>query len=130
LIQWEWNVTVPLSKLVFGLAIDTGSDTNFFISPEQVQTAWGALEQKELLSRRSMFWTIDEEGTNGVNLAQGLQLGFFVSKCSHRLRAYLSEFQLRTPAAGIRNGRRQLVGAYVVSIQGESQPGSHRCCRC
>jgi hypothetical protein len=47
-------------------------------------------------------------------------LGFVSSKCSHRLRAYLSEVQPRTPATGIRNGRRQLVGAYVVSIQGRS----------
>jgi hypothetical protein len=47
-------------------------------------------------------------------------LGFVFSKCSHHLRAYLSELQPRTPAAGIRNGRRQLVGAYVVSIQGRS----------
>ena len=47
-------------------------------------------------------------------------LGFVFSKCSHRLRAYLSELQPRIPAAGIRNGRRQLVGAYVVSIQGRS----------
>ncbi len=47
-------------------------------------------------------------------------LGFVFSKCSHLLRAYLSELQPRTPAAGIRNGRRQLVGAYVVSIQGRS----------
>jgi hypothetical protein len=45
-------------------------------------------------------------------------LGFVFSKCSHRLRAYLSEVQPRSPAAGIRNGRRQLVGAYFVSIQG------------
>jgi hypothetical protein len=45
-------------------------------------------------------------------------LGFVFSKCSHRLRAYLSELRPRTPAAGIRNGRRQLAGAYVVSIQG------------
>jgi hypothetical protein len=41
-------------------------------------------------------------------------------KCSHRLRAYLSELQPRTPAAGIRNDRRQLVGAYDMSIQGRS----------
>jgi hypothetical protein len=45
-------------------------------------------------------------------------LGFVFSKCSHRLRAYLSELQPRTPAAGIRNGRRQLVGAYIISVQG------------
>jgi hypothetical protein len=48
------------------------------------------------------------------------RLGSIFSECSHRLRAYLSELQPRTPAAGIRNGRRQLVGAYVVSIQGRS----------
>jgi hypothetical protein len=69
------NVTVPLSKLVFGLAngwVDTNNDKNLFISPEQVQTAWGALKEKDLLPRGFMFWTIDEEGRNGVNLAQGL----------------------------------------------------------
>jgi hypothetical protein len=32
----------------------------------------------------------------------------------------LSELQPRVPAADIRDGRRQLVGAYVVSIQGRS----------
>jgi hypothetical protein len=47
-------------------------------------------------------------------------LGFVFSKCSHCLRAYLNELQPGTPAAGIRNGRRQLVDAYVVSIQGHS----------
>jgi hypothetical protein len=47
-------------------------------------------------------------------------LGFLFCKCSHRVCAYLSELKPRTPAAGIRNGRRQLVGAYVVSIQGHS----------
>jgi hypothetical protein len=36
-------------------------------------------------------------------------LGFLFSKCSHRLRDFLSELQPRTPAAGIRNGRLQLV---------------------
>jgi hypothetical protein len=46
-------------------------------------------------------------------------LGFVFSKCSHRLRAYLSELQPRTPAAGIRNGRRQFVDAYE-SIQSRS----------
>jgi hypothetical protein len=47
-------------------------------------------------------------------------LVFVFSKCSHRFRAYLSELQPRIPAAGIRNGCRQLVSAYVVSIQGRS----------
>ena len=47
-------------------------------------------------------------------------LGFIFFKCSHRLRAYLSELQPRTPAAGIRNGGRQLIGAYIVSIHGRS----------
>jgi hypothetical protein len=41
---------------------------------------------------------------------KGSHLGFAFTECSHRLRAYLS----------IRNGRRQLVGAYVVSIQDRS----------
>jgi hypothetical protein len=44
-------------------------------------------------------------------------LGFVFSKCSHRLRTYLSKLQPRTSAAGIRNGRRQLVSTY---IQGRS----------
>jgi hypothetical protein len=47
---------------------------------------------------------------------EDLHLGFVFSKCSHRLRAYLSELKPRTPTAGIRNGCRQLVGAYVVSL--------------
>jgi hypothetical protein len=47
-------------------------------------------------------------------------LGFVFSKCSHRLRAYLSELRPRAPAATIRNGCRPLVGAYVVSNQGRS----------
>jgi hypothetical protein len=47
-------------------------------------------------------------------------LRFVFYKCSHRLCAYLTELQPRTPAAGMRNGRCQLVGAYVLSIQGRS----------
>jgi hypothetical protein len=46
------------------------------------------------------------------------QLEFVFSKCSHRLRAYLSELKPRTLATGIRNGHRGLVGAYVMPIQG------------
>jgi hypothetical protein len=55
-------------------------------------------------------------------LAEGeySHFGFVFYKCFHRLRAYLGELQPRTPAADIRNGRRQLVGAHVVSIQGRS----------
>lgn len=69
------DVAVPLSKLVFGLGngwVDTDGDKNLFISPHQVQTAWQALKERGLLPRGLMFWTIDEEGSNGVNLAQGL----------------------------------------------------------
>lgn len=69
------NVTVPLSKLVFGLAngwADTKDEKTVYISPQQVQMAWTVLHEKDLLPRGFMFWTIDEEGTNGVNLARGL----------------------------------------------------------
>lgn len=69
------NVTVPLSKLVLGLAngwADTDDEKQIFISPQQVRGAWFALKQRDLLPRGFMFWTIDEEGRNGVHLARGL----------------------------------------------------------
>jgi hypothetical protein len=47
-------------------------------------------------------------------------LGFVFSKCSQCLRAYLSELQPRTPPLAYATAVRQLVGAYVVSIQGRS----------
>ncbi len=55
-------------------------------------------------------------------LAEGedTHLGFVFSKCSHRLHIYLSNLQSRTPGAGIRNGHRQIVGAYAVSIHGRT----------
>lgn len=72
-------VELPLSKLIIGFANGWAADINnvkhVYISPEQVDVAYKALKASsfgDLTPRGFMFWTIEEEGTNGVHLAQGL----------------------------------------------------------
>lgn len=69
------NVSLPLSKLVFGFANgwakDSGDKTLFF-TPSKISDAWETLRTQELLPRGLMFWIIDEEGANGVNMSQDL----------------------------------------------------------
>jgi len=68
-------IAVPLSKLVFGFANGWAlhdTEKNFFATIDEVQEAWNTLETNHHLPRGFMFWTIDEEGKNGVNMAKGL----------------------------------------------------------
>lgn len=72
-------VYLPISKLVIGLAngwADSSSaenqDKTLFISPSQIQTVWTSLEEKSLLPRGLMFWTLEEEGTRGHYFARDL----------------------------------------------------------
>lgn len=74
------HVYFPLSKLVIGLAngwaADSSNEKHIYISPEQVETAYKALQslsKGDLTPRGFMFWTIEEEGANGVYLARGLR---------------------------------------------------------
>ena len=70
------NVTLPLSKTVLGFAngwADNDNDKTLYISPEQVQIAWSFWKANgRRLPRGFMFWTIEEEGSNGVNFSQSL----------------------------------------------------------
>lgn len=69
------NVSLPLSKLVLGFANgwakDSGNKTVFFTG-SKISAAWEKLRAKKLLPRGLMFWIIDEEGTNGVNMSHDL----------------------------------------------------------
>ena len=69
------NISLPLSKLVLGFAngwARGSGDKTLFITPSEISSAWGSLRAKELLPRGLMFWTIDEEGTNGINMSHDL----------------------------------------------------------
>ena len=69
------NVSLPLSKLVLGFANGWAKDNNdkvVYIPPSEVNAAWHFLKENQLLPRGFMFWTIDEEGSNEVNLARDL----------------------------------------------------------
>jgi hypothetical protein len=73
----EENVTLPLSKLVFGFANGWALDTDnkaLFIEPDEVSVAWDFLLREQLLPRGFMFWSIDVEGLNGIYLARELSL--------------------------------------------------------
>lgn len=68
-------VRIPLSKLVLGLAngwADKHDEKTLYICPEQVAKAWDSLKAKGTIPRGAGFWTIDEEGSNGVYLAKEL----------------------------------------------------------
>ena len=75
-------VLLPLSKLVIGLsngwAADPNNEKHIYISPQQVEAAYKRLKEQsssegDLTPRGFMFWTIEEEGTNGIYLARGLR---------------------------------------------------------
>jgi len=68
-------IRLPLSKLVFGLAngwADDTRDKTLYITPEQVAIAWKALADQRRLPRGLMYWTINEDGSNGVYFAREL----------------------------------------------------------
>jgi len=71
------NVSLPLNKLVFGLgngwtSVDhkMSDKKALYISPAEAEIAWKALGQA--CPRGFMFWTIDLEGMNDINLARDL----------------------------------------------------------
>lgn len=73
------DVVLPLSKLVIGLAngwaADPDNKKHFFISPEECHKAYQRLQSSQhgdLSPRGFMFWTIEEEGTNGIHLARDI----------------------------------------------------------
>jgi hypothetical protein len=70
------NVLIPLQKLVLGLGNGWvgRNDKTVYISPDQVNSTWHHLIAKayRTLPRGFMFWTIDEEGENGIYLAKDL----------------------------------------------------------
>jgi hypothetical protein len=80
-------------------------DTNLFISPEQVQSAWGALKEKDLLPRGFMFRTIDEEGKNGVNVAQGFNKILHIRPWQRATAMYLNERTCTLPRWASRRKR-------------------------
>jgi len=69
-------VSLPLSKTVIGLAngwADNDNRKTLYISPQQVKKAWRALQSNgSSLPRGFMFWTIEEEGSNGVYFSREL----------------------------------------------------------
>lgn len=66
-------VSVPLSKLVIGLANGwaMGSERALYLSPVDCRVAYEKL-LKPAVPRGFMFWTINNEGNNGMYLAKGL----------------------------------------------------------
>jgi hypothetical protein len=67
------NVILPLSKLVLGFGNGwAGNEKSLFFPTEEVQIAWMSLIKRKMQPRGFMFWTIDQEGENGVVLAPDL----------------------------------------------------------
>ncbi len=75
-------VKVPLSKLVIGLANGWAKGKEghktLYLEPEDLTQAYQNLLQKGATPRGFMFWTIDEEGTNGVYMADDLNQFMFI----------------------------------------------------
>ena len=66
-------VQVPLSKLVIGLANGWAhQEKTLFLEPADISQGYQRLQHKDATPRGFMFWTIDEEGTNGVFMARAL----------------------------------------------------------
>lgn len=67
-------VSIPLSKLVIGLANGwaTNNGKSIFISPAECKIAYKKWTKASTVPRGFMFWTINEEGLNGVHMAEGL----------------------------------------------------------
>jgi hypothetical protein len=68
------NVLIPLQKLVLGLGNSWVGRNDKTVYPDQVNSTWHQLIGKayRTLPRGFMFWTIDEEGENGIYLAKDL----------------------------------------------------------
>jgi chitinase len=69
------QVSVPLSKLVFGFAngwASNGEDKVAFFDPEKIRIAYRNLSESGIAPRGFMFWVIGEEGSNGVFYTRAL----------------------------------------------------------
>jgi hypothetical protein len=69
------SVSLPLRKLVFGLGNGwTGGDDQraIYMAPDQLELAWNVLADLDLSPRGFMFWSIMQEGVNGIYLAREL----------------------------------------------------------
>lgn len=72
----ERVVSLPLRKLVFGLANGWAFGPNektLYIEPAELQTVWSTWVQEFTRPRGFMFWTINEEGKNGIFYARDLK---------------------------------------------------------
>lgn len=66
-------VHLPLTKLVIGLANGwANGDKTLYVDPPDAGRAYEGLVQQGRAPRGFMFWTIDEEGTNGIYMADAL----------------------------------------------------------
>jgi beta-glucosidase len=70
----DTSVRLPLSKLVIGLANSWAEDGDktLYVDPSDIGRAYSRLNARGRTIRGFMFWTIDEEGTNGVYMADEL----------------------------------------------------------
>ena len=68
------SVKLPLSKLVIGFANGWAveGDKTLYIDPSDIASAYTRLSERGRTLRGFMFWTIDEEGSNGVYMADAL----------------------------------------------------------
>lgn len=68
------SVRLPLSKLVIGLANSWAEDGDktLYVDPSDIGRAYSRLKARGHTLRGFMFWTIDEEGSNGVYMADEL----------------------------------------------------------
>lgn len=68
------RLELPLSKLVLGMANGWAKDSEktLFLSINEADRIWKELSATNSLPRGFMFWTIDEEGTNGITFSQSL----------------------------------------------------------
>lgn len=69
------SVELPLSKLVIGLANGWAKgegDKTLYVDPSDIADACTRLSERGRAVRGFMFWTIDEEGSNGVYMADEL----------------------------------------------------------
>jgi beta-glucosidase len=70
----DTSVRLPLSKLVIGLANSWAEEgvKTLYVDPSDIGRAYSHLNARGRTIRGFMFWTIDEEGSNGVYMADEL----------------------------------------------------------
>jgi chitinase len=70
----DTSVRLPLSKLVIGLANSWAEDGDktLYVDPSDIGRAYSRLNARGRTIRGFMFWTIDEEGSDGIYMADEL----------------------------------------------------------